>query len=397
MIESAARPNWTQEIADWSLDAAEEAHPSRYYWVRDAISGLENGHKAIVIGRKGTGKTALIRYLSQSTRIPNTQSCVFDLQDFGVFHRNARELSTSEPDTELFAKWQMTILAEIAKLMLHSKNVDGNIKRELAKALTQSPSEMLSGQASVTVAQSAGFSLLGHGASAGQRSETRESTRSLPERAREFCNYLCDYIDGTTYFILIDGIDSNYTSVTDSLGEDYFLAYARALVRAVLSIRKSFAQTNKAKVFPIIAMRSDIYQRIKDADKGKWSDVVVDLRWSQEQLEHLADFRVARMQNPSVKHFESSGAFTKIYKAKSYKRKPIFKHLCDASFNRPRDVVNFVRLSFDHSTWPIANSAMPYLYSKQSAYLRQEVVDEAHVVFPESRAFSALWRTPESQ
>lgn len=383
MVDAEQRPPWTSEINTWSLDAAEEAQSARYYWVRDAVAGLESGAKAIIVGRKGTGKTALVKYLSQSTRIPNSHVCDFELQDFGVFHKSKKEIvKASELDTDLFARWQMTILAEIAKLMLHSRNVDGGVKRDLSRALERNPSDMLLGQSQVTTAQSAGVQVFGHGVISSQQTEIRYSNQSLSERSREFCNYLCDHIDGATYFVLIDGVDSNYTPVTDALGEEYFLAYARALVRAVLSIRRAFALTNRAKVFPIVAIRSDIYRRITDSDKGKWEDLLVDLRWSEDQLAHLADFRVARMQNPGARHFEAQGSFARVYKAQTFKRKRIFSHLCEMSFLRPRDVVSFVRLSFDHSTWPIANAAMPYLFGKHSKYLRQEVVDEAHVAFP---------------
>jgi hypothetical protein len=387
------RPEWTSEISGWQLDAAEENQGARYFWKRDAVTGLEAGNKAIIIGRKGTGKTALIKYLTQSTRYPGAQVCNFELQDFGVFHRNPKDVQKSELDTELFARWQMTILAEIAKLMLFSRGVDGNVKKELAKALEKSPSEMLLGESEILVSQGAGLTVLGTGVTARQRTETRQSTQSLSERARSLCDYLCGHIDGAPYFILIDGVDSNYTSVTDALGEEYFLAYARALIRAVLSIRRAFAATNRAKVFPVVAVRSDIYRRIKDNDKGKWEDLVVDLKWTKDELEHLADFRVARMQDRSVKHYDATGAFSNIYKARTYKRKPIFSHLCDSSFLRPRDVISFVRLSFDHSTWPIANAAMPYLFGKHSSYLRQEVLDEAHVAFPAIESMFACLET----
>lgn len=379
---SAERPAWTSDVESWQLDAAEEVDAGRYYWVRDAVAKLDSGRKAIVIGRKGTGKTAIVRHLAQTGRLPNQQVCNFDLQDFGVFHRSAHDLSKVELETDLFARWQMTILGELGKLMLYSKNVRPEIKAELEEALQRSPTEMLLGQEEVTTHTAGGLQMFGHGLSGGKRSEVRYSPQSLSDRSRGLLDYFCDNVDSSTYFILIDGIDSNYTTVADALGEDYFFAYARALVRAVLSIRKAFASTNRARVYPILAIRSDIYRRISDSDKGKWEDLVIDLRWTEDELLSLADFRVARLENPGAKLSETRGAFSNIYKMKTYHRKKIFSHLCDMSLMRPRDVVNFVRTSFDHSTWPIANAAMPHLFRKQSKYIRQEIYDEAHVAFP---------------
>lgn len=376
------RPSWTSDIDSWSLDAAEEKQSGRFFWVRDAVSKLESGKKAIVIGRKGTGKTALVRHLAQAGRIPNQHVSNFDLQDFGVFHRSAHDLSKVELETDLFARWQMTILGELGKLMLFSRNVRASVREELTEALDRSPTEMMLGQSEVTTHRAGGLQLFGHGLSGGERNEIRYSPQSLSERSRGLLEWFTNNIDSSTYLILIDGIDSNYTTVADALGDEYFFAYARALVRAVLSIRKAFADTNRANVFPIIAIRSDIYRRITDSDKGKWEDLVVDLKWTEDELQTLADFRVARLENPTAKLAESRGAFSNIYRMKTYQRKRIFSHLCGMSLMRPRDVVNFVRASFDHSTWPIANAAMPHLFAKQSKYLRQEIFDEAHVAFP---------------
>ena len=52
-------------VSKWKLEAAEE-ESKRYFFHIDEVNSLENGDSSIVIGRKGTGKTAICRYFEQN-------------------------------------------------------------------------------------------------------------------------------------------------------------------------------------------------------------------------------------------------------------------------------------------------------------------------------------------
>ena len=53
------------EVSKWKLEAAEE-ESKRYFFHLSEVNSLENGDNSIVIGRKGTGKTAICRYFEQN-------------------------------------------------------------------------------------------------------------------------------------------------------------------------------------------------------------------------------------------------------------------------------------------------------------------------------------------
>ena len=52
-----------EEIRNWKLEAKLEEN-TRYFYYTKAASSIENGTKCFVIGRKGTGKTAIAEYFS---------------------------------------------------------------------------------------------------------------------------------------------------------------------------------------------------------------------------------------------------------------------------------------------------------------------------------------------
>ena len=55
-----------EEIEDWKLEAKLENN-HRYFYHTKIVDRLSTGKKSYVIGRKGTGKTAISEYLSETT------------------------------------------------------------------------------------------------------------------------------------------------------------------------------------------------------------------------------------------------------------------------------------------------------------------------------------------
>ncbi len=134
------RPNWTDNVRKWNRDAADEEELLRYFYQRDAVAGLLNGGLSIVTGRKGTGKTAIVQYITETAgALRNQQVAAFDLQNFGVFGQTA-EAATEANVPDLYPHWLLVLLTELAKLMLNSSQVTKHVKEELTKALEKNPS-----------------------------------------------------------------------------------------------------------------------------------------------------------------------------------------------------------------------------------------------------------------
>lgn len=57
-----ARREWLKEIAEWQLEAADEDN-NRYFYQLPGVSSLQAGERSYVLGRKGSGKTAVAEHV----------------------------------------------------------------------------------------------------------------------------------------------------------------------------------------------------------------------------------------------------------------------------------------------------------------------------------------------
>lgn len=57
-----ARKEWLKAIADWKLEAADEDN-NRYFYAMPGVGSVQSGESSFVIGRKGSGKTAVAEYI----------------------------------------------------------------------------------------------------------------------------------------------------------------------------------------------------------------------------------------------------------------------------------------------------------------------------------------------
>ncbi len=86
-LKATRKPTYTQEsfdalsqIANWKLEAKFDDN-QRYFFVIPEIETIENGNKCYVIGRKGTGKTAISEYLSNKSS-HDLFSCKLSFKNF---------------------------------------------------------------------------------------------------------------------------------------------------------------------------------------------------------------------------------------------------------------------------------------------------------------------------
>jgi hypothetical protein len=94
-----------------------------------------------------------------------------------------------------------------------------------------------------------------------------------------------------SYLLVIDDLDKNWMP-DDAL-------YLELLKSLLLVVRELNYRLKNAKI--IIALREDIYQRVsqrtskQESQREKWSDVQVKVRWSKDQLVELIDRRLKQV------------------------------------------------------------------------------------------------------
>ena len=126
------------EIRDnWKLEAKSESS-ERYFFHVDEVQLIDSGKKSYVIGRKGTGKTAIAEYFY--TRAQYNQFCEklsFKNFPFNELYKLKNEGFT--PSNQYITLWKYLIYSFICKLMVKNEAIDFSVRGALEKVFSPEP------------------------------------------------------------------------------------------------------------------------------------------------------------------------------------------------------------------------------------------------------------------
>ena len=119
-----------EEIEDWKLEAKlENSH--RYFYYTKIVDRLSKGKKSYVIGRKGTGKTAISEYLSEISDFDVfAQKLTFKNFPFNSLYEITDSGYTSP--NQYITLWKYLIYSTICKLLSTNENLDLESKEKLS-------------------------------------------------------------------------------------------------------------------------------------------------------------------------------------------------------------------------------------------------------------------------
>lgn len=153
----------------------------------------------------------------------------------------------------------------------------------------------------------------------------------------------------------------------------------RMLIGLVLAAREIRRESTAAgvSVNPVVYLRSDIWEEMNFSDKNKISQTsTLHLNWRSEDLQRLVDERIrARLDDQASWESVSDPALMRGSQSK-------WNHVLARTFNRPRDVIQFLNIALDEakrrdSVAPrIINEDIVSSRDAYSSYLKSELDDE---------------------
>lgn len=368
------------------LDAESDPKLSGYFVDTGVLKKLAVGRRQFVIGRKGSGKTALFRLATPET-----------LQNVGVvnvefdqypweFHRQLKQ-SGMMPESAYETSWRFLLLLMMAREW--RDNAAGALRKNASDLLTKILPDPYRGfwatlisrvknpakiaLPGATVANQGGVSLgsidLGKEDSAYAVSIMSTHLGALTSLATSAYS---DY----PVVIKVDRLDDGWDASPDSQG----------LIIGQLKAARAINQTLHiaGRPAPILTfLRSDIFEAVRFNDKNKMATSVERLEWPNERLLDVLSRRIA-----SSLKIEQSDAWESVFsEVEMRQRAKPRSYFIRRTMGRPRDVIAFAIHCKDvavESEHQIVETADIYeAETRYSQHLLAELSDELHKQIPE--------------
>lgn len=374
--------------SSWKLDAKSE-DTDRYFFHVSEVEAIQSGERAYVIGRKGTGKSAIAQYLA-SIRSHDVFSAMLSFKNFPFNDLYALSNSGFTAPNQYITLWKYLIYCNVARLMAGNEAIDISIRQPLAKLYEPEPLEYLAKSVGKWTATDFNFSILGTGA--GAKGTIQRSETNWIERTNALEQIIAHHIDSSRYLIVFDELDEDYRYMHEADRYRSFTELLTGLFKAIQDIKSIFRNT-RSRITPVIFLRDDIFDILEDPDKTKWDDAKIELDWSTPRLKELLAFRISRTKNPSADTsmpFEEAWALlfrgTNIsYGYQQQKKQSVLDYILKSTHMRPRDVIRY--LSECARTAIESNAVLSEGLIKQadghfSGYLKREIESELGGVVP---------------
>ncbi len=334
---------------NWGPDEARGDRQLRKYFVKiPEYDGIKNGDYRYVIGRKGTGKTAIVEQIANEASSEfNSFVKYLSLRNFPI--QTLRELK----DRALGSKsqyvpiWTFLILTEISRLIIQDNRIQNSESVKVLKKFikTNFPSNLgfsetlrnlKTNQNKVSILKTP-FGYENTSESINERTITVHF-----QKASEILTNLIKNIDSDcNFYLLFDELDEGYSANDKNLNL-LLLSLFRAVENTFLDLK------NCIKFRPVLALRSDIFNNLEDNDLNKLDDYIINLKWTKEyhtsySIYDLINARINASIN--VRFPEHAWEQVTFNEDRNIPRKinSLWEFIYNRTFERPRDVIKFMK------------------------------------------------------
>ncbi|WEJ06405.1 hypothetical protein N2A98_03665 [Pseudomonas sp. FJ2-5-13] len=376
-----------RSISTFGAVAAEDEPVLNYFVETSAVSEIGEGEKFLVLGRKGSGKTALVRYFNEKKQ-NGLVSIALNLRGYPWALHAKRSDSDVDESERYEASWRYLIVVEFAQLV--AKRLTGLSKwTDEAKNLIEFFSQNYGGidvglgdflRPEKLRLTKASFEpqLLGvklGGITLERKSEQGGLARELnllSDLILKNALYLCGREGIEKILIHFDELDQGMLRF-DSPRQQMLTG----LILATRSVNREAAK-NSVKLKSVIYLRTDLWNQINFSDKNKITTTsVLDISWDEASLLKVVNSRVNSITG---KNWDA------IHDATTMRgRQQKFSYIVARTFLRPRDVISYLNILLSKAKERINTKGGATVFTNKdivdskreySTYLRLELHDE---------------------
>ena len=380
--------NVLKEIStQWKIDAKQES--TDYFYCTNEANRLLAGERFFVIGRKGTGKTAIAEFISKNHNEKHFSEKL-SFKNFPFNYLYSLENTKYTAPNQYITIWKYLIYSSVCRMMSRNISIESDLVQKLKKMYPDNSKAPLNKLVETWTAKSFGVDILGFGVE-GERETRRPEELTWIEKSDILEKVIIDYIDNSNYYILIDELDEDYREFDSNEERETYFRLLTSLFKAVQDIRALF-KNNGGNIFPIIFLRTDIYSLLKDSDKNKWREYKIDMDWGEKELQAMLAHRISVALG--VEKLEFNEAWNHLFEPgevemgfRQRKRMNKFNYITRSTQLRPRDYIHYIvecaNAALLRGKSRISSEIIKAVDDLFSDYLRDEIIDEVYSVIPE--------------
>lgn len=370
-------------IPDFGDVAAEEDEVLEYFLSTNAVSDIADNKSFLVLGRKGSGKTAIVRYFTEGHN--STSSKGLNLRGY-PWNVHALRVDRGASAIEAYtSSWRYLIAVESAALVVQlSKNRLLDNYRTLEAFLTEnygglSPqlSDILRPPKLKVSKASLQPTILGCRLGGIDLDRQKDDYR-LGQELDALSSLLIKTMSELSRQSGIPSISLHFDELDQGLsrldeGREKMLV---GLILAAREVRRE-ALKQDFTLNPVVYLRTDIWEDLQFSDKNKITQSgTLNLEWNSDSLIKLVDARIkAKIGSTLTWDDISDGALMRGSQSK-------WNHILARTFLRPRDVIRFLNAALAevkkrrHDVPLFTNKDIVNCREEYSSYLKKELDDE---------------------
>ena len=376
-----------QKVNFGHIDAEADRNLISYFLETDSYRRIFSGEKMYVLGRKGTGKSAI--YLTLE-RLKNPYITVSGLtfDDYPWQIHNKIKDDSKSVDFAHVNTWKYIILLELAKLVIRENSGESQEIKEVKSflesvygSLNPSFKEFLVDKAKrIKCIELPKISWKEIRLGKVEFEDKSAPEKNLVSNINVINSVLQEKLfkllmRDKLYFIMFDKLDDGWDNSDDS--KSSIIGLLRASRDLNLESRKCHRML---RAVPFL--RSDIYDCLQYNDKNKAYPDIEFLNWNPENLKIIINKRIS-----TSLHIPEPEAWNAVFESKALARKTTnFNYIVKRTLLRPRDIIQFCASckneALHHHHTQIHNDDIYNGEAPYSEFIYREFIDEAHKQYP---------------
>lgn len=335
---------------DWGEDEAKNDESLERYFVEfPGYEKILKGKKRYIIGRKGTGKSAILQKLRLQAKSDSTTFYTdISLRDFPLNDFKSLGDRSLQDKSKYVSAWKFLILTELISLIIQDNSIENSSELEQLKnfvnnnfpdgiSITETIRRLRQNENKIAMMLS--FFSGEHSSSIGTETTAQIHFNKAVKSLEELFTHI---YSNSTYFLLIDELDEGFQSKNGNLR-----LVILSLLCATDEIFNFFKKTD-IHCIPVLVLRSDIFDGLEDNDLNKIDDYVLRLNWTTDEnnpwsLKQIVEKRIAATISKENYLIDKPNSYWELVANNDTVPKGLWQYICILTFSRPRDIIKLLK------------------------------------------------------